>query len=124
MSKVASLNQLNRKIAPINTTTQVCLFFFFFPPFHSCFTSSLQFSSEAMEYTKLFYSSSDPTIQCSRFYEKNTPLWSRQISFLNDCETTRQARILQAPIKSRKISAKLTTRCRGESSNTPRDVSS
>ena len=77
-----------------------------------------------MKYTKLLYaSSSDPTMQCSLFYEKNTPLWSQQISFLNDYEATRQARMLQAPITGRKISAKLTNRCRGESSNTPRHVS-
>ena len=120
-SKVAGLNQLNRKIAPIKSTTQACLFFF---PFYSCFTSSLQFSSEAMKYTRLFYSSSDPIIQCSLFYEKNTPLWSQQISCLNDYEATRQARMLQTPIKGWKISAKLTNRCQGESSNTPRHVSS
>ena len=112
-SKVAGLNQLNRKIAPIKSTTPACLFFF---PFYSCFTSSLQFSSEAMKYMKLFFSSLDPTIQCSLFYEENIPLWSQQISFLNDYETTRQARMLQAPITGRKISAKLTNRCRGESS--------
>ena len=65
---------------------------------------------------KLFYSSSDPTIQCSLFYEKNTPLWSQQISFLNDSEATREAMMLPAPITGRKISAKLTNRYRGESS--------
>ena len=88
--------RLTEKIASIKRTTQACLFFFF--PFYSCFTNSLQLSSEAMKYTKLFYSRSDPTIQCSLFYEKNTPLWSQQISFLSDYEATREARMLQAPI--------------------------
>ena len=73
-----------------------------------------------MKYTKLFYSSSDPTIQCSLFYEKSTPLRSQQISFLSDheqegikLEATPEARMLQGPIKGRKISAKLTNGCRG-----------
>ena len=34
-------------------------------------------------------------------------MWSQQISFLNDYEATRHARMLQAPITGRKISAKL-----------------
>ena len=122
LSKVAGLNSLNLKMAPIKRTTQACLFFFF--PFYFCCTNSLQFSSEAMKYTKPFYSSSDPTIQCSLFYVKNTPLWPQQISFLNDYEASRQARMLQAPIRGWKISAKLTNRCRGESNNTPTHVSS
>ena len=35
-------------------------------------------------------------------YEKNTPLWSQQIPSLNDYEASREARMLQAPIKGRK----------------------
>ena len=44
--------------------------------------------------------------------------------YLTDYEATREAMLLQAPITGRKISAELTKRCRGESSNTPRHVSS
>ena len=55
---------------------------------------------------------------------KIAPIWSQQISFLNDYEATREAMLLQAPKTGRKISAELTKRCRGESSNTPRYVSS
>ena len=46
------------------------------------------------------------------FLQKSTPLWSQQISFLSDheqerikLEATREARMLQGPIRGRKISA-------------------
>ena len=81
----------------MKSTTQACLFFF---PFVLLFCNS---SSETMKYTKLFFSSSDPSIQCSLFYDKSTLSWSQQISFLYDYEATSEARMLQAPIKGRKI---------------------
>ena len=82
------------KIAPIWSTTQACFFL-------QALYSSLQ---GQWNDTKLFYSSYT-TIQCSLFYEKTTPLWSHQTSFLNNWEATSEARMLQAPIKGRKISA-------------------
>ena len=43
-----------------------------------------------------------------------------KFSLWDDCEATREARLVQAAMKGRKISAKLTHRCRGESSNSAR----
>ena len=61
-----------------------------------------------------------PDYSVFTFYAKSTPLWSQQISFLSDheqesikLEATREARMLQGPIRGRKISAKLPNRCRG-----------
>lgn len=47
------------------------------------------------EINKLFYYNFQTN--CSLFYEKNSPLWTQEISSLNDCET----RKLQAPEKVR-----------------------
>ena len=46
-------------------------------------------------------------------YEKNTPLGSQQTSFLNDYEATREARMLQAPIKGRKLARNWRTAVEG-----------
>ena len=56
-------------------------------------------------------------------YEKNTPLWSQQISFLNDYEATREARMLQAPIKGRKLARSWKAAVEGVSGNSPRHAS-
>ena len=82
-------------IAPIWSTTQACFFFL------QALYSSLQ---RQWNDTKLFYSSYT-IIQCSLLYEKTTPLWSQQTSFLNNWEATREERTLQVPIKGPKISA-------------------
>lgn len=45
----------------------------------------------------------------SLFYEKNTPLWPQQISFLNDSEE----RLLQTPLKARKLARNSRTAVEG-----------
>ena len=82
------------KIALIWSATQACFFL-------QALYSSLQ---RLWDDTKVF-DSSYTTIQCSLFYEKTTPLWSQQTSFWNNWEATREARMLQVPIKETWISS-------------------
>ena len=86
---VAGLNQLNRN-------SSLLVFFPFLLLFSKLF---IVFFRGNVMYNESYSIPVQTRLFCVHFSTRKTvPLWSRQISFLNDYEATREARMLQAPI--------------------------
>ena len=94
------------KIARIKSTTKAN----FFPictVVSQAFYNSLQWQWSIQSYSVFQF----PTIVHFSKRSKSSPLWTQQISSLNDCKATRKARTLQAPMEGGKLGAKHTHRC-------------